>query len=33
MEILNQNKYYDIMLVDPPWGGKEYKQGKDEEFA
>lgn len=24
--------YYDLVLFDPDWGGKEYMEGKKEEF-
>ena len=27
------SKFYDLVLIDPPWGGDEYKQGvKDDDF-
>lgn len=30
--ILDDTLKYDLILFDPPWGGNDYKQGKDEEF-
>ena len=29
IDIINKLPYYDIIYVDPPWGGKDYKQHKN----